>query len=105
MLYRLVLLLLLFYLIFSTGRREKLLGIDNEEYYIGSGISLCATCDGALYKEKEVIVVGGGNSAISEAIYLSNICKKVTIIYRRENLRADNILIERIKTKNKRNLS
>ena len=88
------------YLIFATGRREKLLGIDNEEYYIGSGISLCATCDGALYKEKEVIVVGGGNSAISEAIYLSNICKKVTIIYRRENLRADNILIERIKTKN-----
>jgi len=88
------------YLIFATGRRERLLGINNEEYYIGSGISLCATCDGALYKDKEVVVVGGGNTAISEAIYLSNLCKKVTIIYRRDNFRADNILIERLKEKN-----
>lgn len=88
------------YLIFATGRRERLLGINNEEYYIGSGISLCATCDGALYRDKEVIVVGGGNTAISEAIYLSNLCKKVTIIYRRDNFRADNILIERLKEKN-----
>ena len=87
------------YLVFATGRREKLLGIDNEEYYIGSGISLCATCDGALYKDKEVIVVGGGNSAASEAIYLSNLCKKVTLIHRRNNLRADNILKERINNK------
>ena len=88
------------YLVFATGRREKLLGLTNEEYYIGSGISLCATCDGALYKDKEVIVVGGGNTAISEAIYLSNICKKVTLIHRRNNFRADNILLERIATKN-----
>lgn len=88
------------YLVFATGRREKLLGLTNEEYYIGSGISLCATCDGALYKDKEVIVVGGGNTAISEAIYLSNICKKVTLIHRRNNFRADNILLERINTKN-----
>ena len=87
------------YLVFATGRRERLLGIDNEDYYIGSGISLCATCDGALYKDKEVIVVGGGNTATSEAIYLSNICKKVTLIHRRDNLRADNILKERISTK------
>lgn len=88
------------YLVFATGRREKLLGITDEEYYIGSGISLCATCDGALYKDKEVIVVGGGNSATSEALYLSNICKKVTIIYRKDNLRADIILKERINNKN-----
>lgn len=87
------------YLIFATGRREKLLGINNEEYYIGSGISLCATCDGALYKDKDVIVLGGGNSATSEAIYLSNICRKVTLIYRKDNLRADNVLIERLKNK------
>lgn len=87
------------YLVFATGRRERLLGIDNEDYYIGSGISLCATCDGALYKDKEVIVVGGGNTATSEAIYLSNICKKVTLIHRRDNLRADNILKERISNK------
>lgn len=87
------------YLVFATGRREKLLGLTDEEYYIGSGISLCATCDGALYKDREVIVVGGGNSATSEAIYLSNICKKVTIIYRKDNLKADNILKERINTK------
>lgn len=87
------------YLIFATGRREKLLGLTDEEYYIGSGISLCATCDGALYKDKEVIVVGGGNSATSEALYLSNICKKVTIIYRKDNLRAEAILKERINNK------
>ena len=87
------------YLIFATGRREKLLGLTDEEYYIGSGISLCATCDGALYKDKEVIVVGGGNSATSVALYLSNICKKVTIIYRKDNLRAEAILKERINQK------
>lgn len=84
------------YLVIATGRRERLLGLDNESEYIGRGISLCATCDGALYKDKEVIVVGGGNSAVSEAIYLSNICKKVTLIYRKDNLRADNILKTRI---------
>ena len=64
------------YLVFATGRREKLLDIENEKDYIGRGISLCATCDGAIYKEKDVIVVGGGNTAVSEAIYLSNICNK-----------------------------
>lgn len=84
------------YLIFATGRRERLLELDNEDKYIGKGISLCATCDGALYKDKEVIVVGGGNSAVSEAIYLSNICNKVTLVYRKDNLRADNVLKSRI---------
>lgn len=84
------------YLVFATGRRERLLGLVNEDKYIGRGISLCATCDGALYRDKEVIVVGGGNSAVSEAIYLSNICKKVNLVYRRDNLRADNVLRTRI---------
>lgn len=84
------------YLVFATGRREKLLGLENEEGYIGRGISLCATCDGALYKDKEVVVVGGANSAVSEAIYLSNLCSKVTLIYRKDNLRADNVLRTRI---------
>lgn len=84
------------YLVFATGRREKLLGLTNEEHYIGLGISLCATCDGALYKDKEVIVVGGGNTALSEAIYLSNICKKVTIIHRKNSFRADKIFQDRI---------
>jgi len=84
------------YLVFATGRRERLLGINNEDNYIGRGISLCATCDGALYKDKEVVVVGGGNTALSEAIYLSNICKKVTLIHRRNSFRADNVLQDRI---------
>ena len=84
------------YLVFATGRREKLLGLNNEEKYIGRGISFCATCDGALYKDKEVIVIGGANSAVSEAIYLSNLCSKVTLIYRKDNLRADTVLKNRI---------
>ena len=84
------------YLVFATGRREKLLGLENELEYIGRGISLCATCDGALYKDKEVVVIGGANSAVSEAIYLSNLCSKVTLIYRKDYLRADNVLRTRI---------
>ena len=88
------------FLVFATGRREKLLGIKHEKEYIGRGISLCATCDGALYKNKNVIVVGGANTAVSEALYLSNICKKITLVYRKDNLRADNILKERLKNKN-----
>ena len=84
------------YLVFATGRRERLLGIANEKDYIGRGISLCATCDGALYRDRDVVVVGGGNSAVSEAIYLSNLCRKVTLIYRKDDLRADNVLKDRI---------
>jgi len=83
-------------LVFATGRREKLLGIDNEDKLIGRGISLCATCDGALYKNLDVAVVGGGSSALSEAIYLSNICNKVYLIYRGTDLRAEEILKDRI---------
>lgn len=83
-------------LVFATGRRERLMGLDNEDKLIGRGISLCATCDGALYKNKDVIVVGGGSSAVSEAIYLSNIVNKVYLIYRGSELRAEEILKDRI---------
>jgi len=84
------------YLVFATGRRENTLGLEHENEFIGHGISFCATCDGALYKGQDVVVVGGGNSAVSEAIYLSNICRKVYLVYRRDNLRAENILQEKL---------
>lgn len=87
-------------LVLATGRRERLLDLVGEEEAIGKGISLCATCDGALYKGKDVIVVGGGNTAVSEALYLANICKKVYLIYRKSELRADNVLKDRVKNSN-----
>lgn len=89
------------YLIIATGRRARLLGLENEDKYLGRGISTCALCDGTFYKDKEVIVVGGSSSAISEALYLSNICKMVTIIHRRDSYRAQKILIDKLgSTKN-----
>ncbi len=88
-------------IILATGRQPKKLGIWNEEKLIGRGISYCATCDGPLFKGKDVCVIGGGNSAVEESLYLSNICKKVTILYRGEKLSADQTLIEKAKaTKN-----
>lgn len=84
-------------LVFATGRREKTLGIENEDSLIGRGISLCATCDGALYRDREVAVIGGGSSAVSEAIYLSNIVNKVYLIYRGNELRAEEVLKDKIK--------
>lgn len=84
------------YLVFASGRRERLLGLENEDNLIGKGISLCATCDGALYKGQDVIVVGGGSSAVSEAIYLSKLCHKVYLVYRGEHLRAEVILQDRL---------
>lgn len=84
------------YLVFATGRREKTLGLENEQEWIGRGISLCATCDGALYKDQDVIVVGGGSSAVSEAIYLAKLCRKVYLVYRGSELRAEDILKGRI---------
>lgn len=83
-------------LVFATGRRERLLGLDGEDKLIGNGISLCATCDGALYKDREVIVVGGGSSAVAEAIYLSNVASFVYLVYRGNELRAEEILKRRI---------
>lgn len=89
------------YLIIATGRKSKLLGIDKEKELLGKGISTCALCDGMFYKDKEVIVLGGGNSALTESLYLSNICKKVTIIIRRNTFTGDNYLVEKVNnTKN-----
>ena len=83
-------------IIIGTGRRPKSLNIG-EEKYIGKGISYCATCDGMFYKNEDVIVVGGGNSALEESIYLSSICKSITILNRSNKLKADQILIDKIK--------
>ncbi len=84
-------------IIIATGRTPRKLNLENEDKLIGNGISYCATCDGLLYKDKEVCVVGGGNSALEESLYLSKICKKITIINRNSKLRADEILIEKVK--------
>ena len=67
-------------IIIATGRNPRKIGLDNEDKYIGKGISYCALCDGNLYKDKNVAIIGGGNSAFEEALYLSKICKKVTLI-------------------------
>lgn len=83
-------------LVIATGRRERRLGLEQEEELIGHGISFCATCDGSLFRNQDVIVVGGGNSAVSEALYLSQICRKVILIYRNQVLRSEKILMSRL---------
>ena len=83
-------------LIISTGASAKYLGIPSEEKFLGKGVSACATCDGFFYKDQEVAVVGGGNTAAEEALYLSRICTKVHLIHRRDELRAEKILQNRI---------
>lgn len=85
------------YIIIATGRTSRTLNLENEKKYIGRGISFCALCDGNLYKNKDVAVIGGGNSAIEEALYLSDICKKVTVIHRKDKLTAEQTLIDEIK--------
>lgn len=89
------------YLIISTGRSPRKLDLTNEEKLLGRGISYCALCDGNLYKNKNVIVVGGGNSALEEALYLSGICNKVTLIHRKDIFNAEKVLIDKV-TKNKK---
>ena len=83
-------------LIIATGASAKYLGLPSEEAYLGRGVSACATCDGFFYKDKKVAVVGGGNTAAEESLYLSNLCSSVILIHRRDELRADKILQERI---------
>jgi thioredoxin reductase (NADPH) len=83
-------------LIIATGAQAKWLGIPSERIYQGFGVSACATCDGFFYRGKDVAVIGGGNSAVEEALYLSNIAKSVTVIHRRNEFRAERILQERL---------
>lgn len=88
-------------LIIATGASALYLGLESEKKYMGKGVSACATCDGFFYKDKDVAVIGGGNTAVEEALYLSNICSSVTLVHRRDELRAENILQERLFEKEK----
>ena len=86
-------------LIIATGASAKYLGLESEKLYLGKGVSACATCDGFFYRDLEVIVIGGGNTAVEEALYLSNIASKVTLVHRRDKLRAEAMLIDKLNQK------
>ncbi|WP_334119488.1 thioredoxin-disulfide reductase [Limnobacter sp.] len=86
-------------LIISTGASAMYLGLPSEEAFAGKGVSACATCDGFFYRNQDVCVVGGGNTAVEEALYLSNIAKKVTVIHRRDKFKAEAILIDKMMDK------
>lgn len=83
----------------ATGAKPRMLGVKREEELLGAGISYCAVCDGEFYKDKVTAVVGGGNTALQETLYLSDICKKVYLIHRREGFRGDSSLVETVKSK------
>ena len=82
--------------IVATGAQARWLGLDSEQAFNGRGVSACATCDGFFYRERDVAVIGGGNTAVEEALYLANICNSVTLIHRRDSLRAEQIMQERL---------
>ena len=87
--------------VIATGAKAKWLNVSGEKEFMGFGVSACATCDGFFFKNKRVAVVGGGNTAIEEALFLSNLCEKVFLIHRRQKLRAEKILQDRLNEKKK----
>jgi len=88
-------------LIITTGASARYLGLDSEKAFMGRGVSACATCDGFFYRDQVVAVIGGGNTAVEEALYLSNICKEVILVHRRDSLRSDKMLQDKLLAKAK----